>query len=337
MLTSGLFFQRAEKELASFSDAAGILVAVSGGPDSMALLRLAHQWATASGRPPLSAATVDHGFREGSADEAAQVAGWCAALGVSHAILNWEGAQPRSRIQERARNMRYGLLARHAAELGHDTLLTAHHADDQAETVLFRLVRGSGVGGLAGMSTVTRRGALRHGRPLLDWRKDELIKVCREAGQGFLTDPSNLDPRYARTRMRRLAGTLAAEGLDAPALARLADRARRADAALDFIAKEARQRLMLSVENRSTIFDAGGAAALPDEILLRLLAIEIARFGNEGPLRLERMERIADDIACAIRNGRAITRNIGGALLAWRPGRGLSIGPEPPRRCGRGN
>jgi tRNA(Ile)-lysidine synthase len=220
---------RAQDAFAPFAEARGALIAVSGGPDSMALLRLAADHL----RAPVFAATVDHGLRAAAAEEAAEVARWCAALAIPHHTLVWDGPKPQTRVQELARQARYALLADCARRLGCDVLMTGHHADDQAETVLFRLTRGSGVGGLAGMARVVARGGLAHARPLLDWRKAELARVCAAAGQAFFSDPSNRDPRFARTRMRALAGELARHGLDTPALTRLARRMRQADAALE--------------------------------------------------------------------------------------------------------
>ncbi len=341
MLTNGVFFQRLEKDFAPFAHSRGILIAVSGGPDSMALLRLAHHWATIPGRPPVSAATVDHGLRTDARIEAEQVGAWCAALAVPHTILTWEGEKPVTRIQERARDARYALLEDHAVSLGFDTLFTAHHADDQAETVLFRLLRGSGIAGLAGMSVDAPRGAIRHGRPLLGWKKDELIRVCVELGQTFFTDPSNYDPRYARTRMRELAKLLADEGLDANALGRLAGRAQRADAALDAVATARREALLVSGDPARAVLDATLLFAEPEEIILRILGGEITRLGDHSArqphLRLERLERLADELKDAVRAGQPIARTLGGAMISVSPDKGLTVKAEPPRRPLRGN
>ena len=139
------------------------LLAVSGGPDSLALMRLAARWLVEgqAGGAASHVATVDHGLRPDRGQEAEAVAGWAEAVGLPHSILTWQGAKPRSRIQERARTVRYALLGAHARELGADYLLTAHHADDQAETILFRLLRGSGLAGLAGMSSEIMLGNIR--------------------------------------------------------------------------------------------------------------------------------------------------------------------------------
>ncbi len=153
-------------------------------------------------------------------------------LRVPHATLVWEGEKPAARLQERAREARYDLLTAEARRVGAGVIVTAHHLDDQAETVLFRLMRGSGLAGLAGMAARTRRGEVEIARPLLGLGKAELVAFCEARGLAYVSDPSNENPRFARPRLRRLAGALAAEGLDAPALARLARRAAVAEAAL---------------------------------------------------------------------------------------------------------
>ena len=202
-----------ETLFAPLSAARGVLLAVSGGPDSVALMLLAAAWAR-PGTPKLAVATVDHGLREGSRGEAEAVAAWAQSLGLPHQILSWDGEKPKTRIQERARAARYDLLFRHARALGADHVLTAHHADDQAETILFRLLRGSGVAGLAGMPVAARHGEIVHLRPLLAYPKAALVELCEARGQAYFRDPSNEDLGFARTRLRRLLRLLAEEELD---------------------------------------------------------------------------------------------------------------------------
>src|SRR5690242_17255544 len=169
-------------------------IAVSGGPDSLALLLLA-----AAARPgQVEAATVDHGLRQESRAEAGFVASVCEQLGVPHAILtvHWD-VPPASAFQERSREARYRLLARWITGRKLSALLTAHHADDQAETILMRLNRGSGLRGLAGMRGKAaipsdNRPLL---RPLLGWRRAELEEICAAAGLDPIDDPSNSDLR----------------------------------------------------------------------------------------------------------------------------------------------
>ena len=177
-----------------------VALAVSGGPDSMALLLLA-----AAGRPgQVVVATVDHRLRPEGADEAAMVARECAALGVPHATLTPETPIAGASLQARARDARYALLARWARAQGATALATAHHADDQAETFLMRAARGSGVSGLAGIRAQVEIEGMRVVRPLLDWRRAELRAIVRRAGVAFVDDPANQDPRHDRTRFRQL-------------------------------------------------------------------------------------------------------------------------------------
>ncbi len=205
-------------------------LAVSGGPDSLALLLLAH--AALPGR--VAAATVDHGLRAESANEAAMVGQVCAAIGVPHQTLS-VAVEP-GNIQSRARAARYAALAGWMQQQQLEALATAHHADDQAETLLARLGRGSGVAGLAG---VRARGQVPGTplpllRPLLGWRRDELGGVVAAAGLVAVADPSNADDRFDRARIRKaIAG---ADWLDVPALAQSAANLADADAALDWAA-----------------------------------------------------------------------------------------------------
>ncbi|MBA4335440.1 MAG: tRNA lysidine(34) synthetase TilS, partial [Methylobacterium sp.] len=217
-----------------FSDLAAersLLVAVSGGPDSVALLALLADWSREPGRPILAAATVDHGLRADSAAEAQGVAALCARLGVAHRILRWEGDKPRSRLQERARAARYGLLAAEAENAGSAVVVTAHTLDDQAETLLMRMARGSGPSGLAGMRGRVVRDGTVLARPLLGVSKARLIATAHARGLAFVEDPSNGDPRFARARWRAVMPLLAAEGLDAERLSLLAGRLARLDEA----------------------------------------------------------------------------------------------------------
>jgi tRNA(Ile)-lysidine synthase len=198
-------------------------VAVSGGPDSIALLLLMRGLSLGG----LEAATVDHGLRPEAAAEAEDVAQLCASLAIPHATLR-SATGVRGSIQAGARALRYALLEEWRDEHRLDFILTAHHADDQAETLLMRLNRASGVAGLAGIRERNRTVL----RPLLAWRHTELLAICDAAEIKAVDDPSNRDMRFERVRMR---GQLAdATWLDAPALARSATLLDQADAALDW-------------------------------------------------------------------------------------------------------
>jgi tRNA(Ile)-lysidine synthase len=195
-------FALAMQAFAPFESQPAVAVAVSGGPDSLALLLLIDRWARERGGFAI-ALTVDHGLRLDSTQEAARVGTWAAARGIAHAVLPWVGEKPGSGLQAAARQARYGLLTDACAARGILHLAIAHHADDQAETVLFRRERGSGSAGLAGMAASRSLGAARMIRPLLGWPKSMLIETCRHFGQDFVEDPSNRSDRFARTALRR--------------------------------------------------------------------------------------------------------------------------------------
>ncbi len=323
---------RIDALLAPLASAKATLVAVSGGPDSTALLVMAAAWAARRGAR-IFAATVDHRLRPESAAEAAGVARLCARLAVPHATLVWTGPKPSSRLQERAREARYRLLTAHAEEIGADTIATAHHRDDQAETVLFRLLRGSGLAGLAGMAETSERGGVRLVRPLLGLAKADLVGYCRDEGVAFVEDPSNADPAYARTRMRALMQTLAREGLDSAALARLARRAAETDAALARMTGEVEARL------GDGPIDADALFAQPIAIVERVLLCRIAAVGgrDESRIGLEKIEALAAPLAAAAAERRPFAANVGGALIRLTAKGRLSFAKEPPRREASGN
>ncbi|QGM99775.1 tRNA lysidine(34) synthetase TilS [Methylocystis parvus] len=282
----------------------------------------------------IAVAVVDHGLRPAARAEAEQVGKWAKALGFRHYLLRWEGEKPVTRIQERAREARYALLAACAREMGGAAIVTAHHADDQAETILFRLTRGSGISGLAGMAAASRCADAALLRPLLDMRKSALVALCEQADHPFFTDPSNSDEAYARARMRKLAPLLAAQGLDAEALLRLGRRAARADAALDACAAAAREAARIDSDAGLARFDPSKLRDLPLEILLRILGDEIERLAPRARLRLDRLERAALLLSRALQSGAPRRLTLAGLLLEF--GRGaVSLGPAPPRRAGR--
>lgn len=237
-------------------------IAVSGGPDSMALLDLA-----ARGFPGrVAAATMDHGLRTESASEAAMVAHWCVARDIAHAILR-PSLPPEGNVHAWAREQRYAALEAWRQAEGLDWLMTAHHADDQTETLLMRLNRGSGVGGLAGVRA--RAGCVI--RPLLDMRKADLLAYARARELPFALDPSNADTRFDRTRMR---SALAEAGwLDVRAAGRSAAALAEAEEALqwmvgDLAAAHVRQ------SGEAWLLDR---TDLPRELLRRLLLHMLAQ------------------------------------------------------------
>ena len=199
-------------------------LAVSGGPDSLALMLLAAQWARAPGRPRLHVYTVDHGLRPESAAEAAMVVREAEALGLVARILRWEGDKPATGIQAAARVARYGLIAEAMARDGVELVATAHHLADQAETVLMRLAHGSGIDGLRGMTRLSFVEGCEVVRPLLSVRPELLREVVSMAGLAPAEDPSNTDENYERVRWRLMLPALEALGLTIERLGTLARR-----------------------------------------------------------------------------------------------------------------
>lgn len=194
-----------------------VLMAVSGGSDSMALMRLAAPL-NRSGRSRIDVATVDHGLRAASREEAEFVGRAARELGLRHEILEWKGRKPETGVQEAARQARYFLLADHALRIDAGAIVTAHTADDQAETVLMRAARGSGPRGLGAMSPDTLVAAgpsasLRLLRPLLGVRRRRLIEHLERAGAGFIDDPSNRDLSFERVRVRSALSQFDREGV----------------------------------------------------------------------------------------------------------------------------
>jgi tRNA(Ile)-lysidine synthase len=295
-------------------------VAVSGGPDSLALLLLA-----AAARPGLvEAATVDHALREESRAEAETVAALCEQLGVPHSTLTVEWEQkPETAIQERARHARYRLLANWAREKGLKALLTGHHADDQAETLVMRLLRGAGVKGLAGMRRLAKAPGAQLAllRPLLGWRRAELEKLCADVGVTPGDDPSNADDQFERVRIRQaLAG---ADWFDSKAVALSATNLAQADTALQWAALQ---------EWKRGVTNGGGQlvyrpADAPREIRRRVARRAILSLATEGSgdLRGPALEKVLAALAA----GRKATLRgvlcIGGRH-EWR------FAKAPPRR-----
>ncbi|WP_156953387.1 tRNA lysidine(34) synthetase TilS [Afifella pfennigii] len=215
--------------------AKGALIAVSGGPDSMALLGLSARLAAKRGGRKPEAFTFDHGLREESGAEAAAVARACGELGLKHHVRRWPAAvRPRSGLQAAARLARYAAAIGVAKEAGLGAVLTAHHRDDVAETVLMRLARSSEPRALAGIEpSLLREGWPQIGRPFLGVARAELATTCAALGLPKVEDPSNRDPAFERARIRAAMPALAAIGIDAARLVDFANRQRTIAAAFE--------------------------------------------------------------------------------------------------------
>ena len=327
---------QAKRLFADWKSAPAIVLAVSGGPDSMALMWLAARWRSALARGPrLVAVTVDHGLRTEAAREARDVKRLARSLEVPHRTLRWTGAKPKTGLPAAARAARYRLLAQAARSNGATHILTAHTRDDQAETLLMRMLRGSGIAGLAAMTRVSEREGLWLARPLLDVSKAQLVATLNRARINFADDPTNRDVSYTRPRLRALMPALAAEGGDSKNLARLAARLARANAALEVLADGAERYLALRDRNDAARFgfDSAAFAGLAEEIRLRLLKRAIDRVGHEGPAELGKLEAVLAVLDQAIAAGGSRQKlTLAGAMVTLIGGR-IHVEPAPPRRA----
>ncbi len=292
-----------------------VALAVSGGPDSLALLLLAHRAGF-----DVAALTVDHGLRPEAAAEARHVAAICTALGVPHATLGVEVPRTAS-VQAAARHARYAAMAAWCDANGAAWLITAHHADDQAETLLMRLSRGSGLGGMAGIRA--RRPVDGHGvtllRPLLGVRKADLVAMVEAAGISAVDDPSNRSAAYDRTAARAL---LAGGGIDVHGMAATAAHLAEAEAALNWVVDEAWAG-RAEVSSADVALDARG---LPGELVRRLVLRAFAQFSAfepDGPA----LQRFIAELAA----GRAATLS----GMAAEGGPRWRFRREGPRRTGK--
>lgn len=275
---------------------AAIAVAVSGGADSMALVLLAAQWAKMRG-VKLTALTVDHRLRPESESEAQTVAQWMRDSGIAHEILTWDEGRAVRHLtrsaQDAARDARYNLLTDWCRAHDCKHLLLAHHTDDQVETFLIRLARGSGLQGLGGMDALSQVRGVAVLRPLLAFSKADLIETCGAACQPWIEDPSNQSEKYARTRFRRARAVLEAEGLTQSRMLATVAHLQRARAAVT--------QSVRALERQACQWSAYGTASIsrplllgaPEEISLRLLSDVLRRAGGQiyGP-RFDGLERL---------------------------------------------
>ena len=336
----------AKQLFADWKDAPALVLAVSGGPDSVALMWLAARWRRDLSRGPrLVAVTIDHGLRVEAAREAREVKHLARALEIEHRTLRWNGAKPKTGVPAAAREERYRLLGAAARSVRATHILTAHTQDDQAETLLMRLLRGSGIAGLSAMARETKRDDVTLARPLLTVPKSRLVATLHRAKIAYADDPTNRDTAFTRPRLRALLPLLAAEGGDARGLARLAARLARANEAVEVLTDGAERYLALkgnaARQEKARELDARAFAALPEEIRLRLLMRAINRFGHEGPAELGKVEALLAqlDRSFAEKHGKTgprlaqirLKQTLAGALVSINQGR-IRIEPAPLRR-----
>lgn len=312
-----LTVEDAETLLAPWRDAPGLALAVSGGADSMALLLLAARWRVKlADAPRVLAFTVDHGLRPEAAREAEFVAAAAARLGIEHHTLRWTGEKPAGNLQAAARQARYRLLADAAAEHGLGHVVTAHHLDDQAETFMLRLARGSGVYGLGAMEDEHGLYGVSVVRPFLKIPKSRLEATLAAASERWIADPSNRDDRYSRIRMRRLMPRLEEEGISAERLAATAARLRRAATAIETVVDDVLWSMLDLHPAGVAQVDIERLMAQPEEIGLRALARLVRGIGGGAfPPRLAPLEAVYGALKTASADDCRVKRTLGGAVL----------------------
>lgn len=290
----------------------GLILAVSGGPDSTALMLLASRWRD---RPPVLVVTVDHGLRPEAADEARLVAENAERLKLPWRIMTTAEPRTNGNLQDWARRARYRCLSAAAREAGFDTIVTAHHEDDQAETFLLRLARGSGVYGLAAMREEETLDGIALARPLLRVSRETLGGIAAEGGLKTVADPSNVDLRFDRVRMRALMPQLAEHGLDATRLAETAGRLGRAAKALDHYAGAFLEAHFEADPFGVVSGPAGAFVTVPEEVGLRALARVLkAVSGADYTPRLASIEALREAIL-AMRSSDRLKQTLSGAVV----------------------
>jgi tRNA(Ile)-lysidine synthase len=317
---------------ALFAGVAGepaIALAVSGGADSLALMLLAQRWATGLDMAPrIFVYSVDHGLRPEAADEVAMVLRVAATLGLPARGLAWTGAKPETGVQEAARIARYRMMGSAMAEDGATVLLTAHHLQDQAETVLMRMAHGSGIEGLRGMAAMADIEGIRVHRPLLAVDPTALRAVVDAAGLTPVEDPSNTDPHYERVRWRQAMPELAALGLDAAALSLFAERMAETDAAIAQMADGCFAEIVRLDGFGAARIELAPFVGLSPAISTRLLGRVLNIVGGrQKPRALGQVERLRQTIA---EQGLAKATTVLGCVIRIKDG-AIAVAREPGR------
>jgi tRNA(Ile)-lysidine synthase len=318
----------------------GVLLAVSGGPDSLALLVLFQAWQREyAPHLPYCVATVNHGLRPESGEEALKVRDLCKPFSPRHDILVWEGFKPSRGLQNAARKARYQLLMQHAQshELTH--IITAHTADDQVETILMRLGRSTGISGLAGIPKIRPlTPSLFVFRPFLEISKTRLQATVFAKGLQPVEDPSNMDTRFMRAKIRALHPHLESLSLTRPAFLALARRAARTHDALEYSAEQAFYRCLTQTHGRRLIFE-NTLFQEPEEVVLRVIGRVFRNplFTHVSTPRLEQLESLCTNLYKAYASKKDMKINMGRIVFWLKPSGRLAVEPEKPRRVKKGN
>jgi tRNA(Ile)-lysidine synthase len=323
--------------LATLGDFQSLILAVSGGSDSMALMHLVARWLAqrAGPKPDVLVVTVDHGLRALSAQEARWVAGQAKKAGLHHETLVWAGEKPHSGIQEAAREARYRLLCERSLAFSGGqggAVVTAHHLDDQAETFLMRLARGSGLDGLCGMAAARPfdPGAMSPSilRPLLGVPKARLLATLEARGLGWIEDPSNERTEFERVRVRKVLPELEKVGITAARVSESMARLQRAREALDRAAMGLGQSAGLDVNGGAyASFELQPFLDGPSELRVRMLARLLGAFGGQSePPRLAKIETLVERIA-----GTGWKSSTLGGCVVARHGQEIRVMREPGR------
>lgn len=293
-----------------------LAVAVSGGPDSMALAHLLCAWSQAYDGPSIHVLSVDHGLRAEAVHEIEDVkkttSQWPKA---KHKSLVWDVKTVKTRVQEEARSARYALMQEYCEEHRIQHLFLAHHGDDQIETFLFRLAKGSGLDGLCSMRPIQKRGALTLVRPLLEFSKSDLVEYCHLHKIIYAKDPSNEKDQFARVRLRKLIAGLEEEGLSFKRLATTTKRLDQARTCLNTISEKAYDEALFDIKTDCIEFNFGSLCEYDYEIFCRVIkqAMHILNPATGYGPRTEKIEALTLDIY----NGHSFKkRGLGGILFS---------------------
>ena len=295
-----------------------IAVAVSGGGDSMALAVLLADWVKDKDIT-LHAITVDHGLRPESAAEAKIVGKWLKPLGITHKILKWDGDKPKTKIQEAARDARYRLMADYCQKKKITYLCVAHHGQDQMETILFRMAKGTGLDGLSGMRPINH---LENGlillRPLLPVSHTDLLETLKSKKMDWIEDPSNINNKYARVRIRNTIDVLENEGLSPERISSLSTRITNAIDTLNYLIDKEYKSIILYKDTERIEINYNDLLLLPIEGKTRILKMLISEFqsAKKYPARLEDIERLALKMTSAFKGS-----TLGGCQFSKKKGR----------------